>query len=122
VLLGPTVESALERGRFCVLCLLGGLLAVTARALLHDGALGPTVLAASGASAAVLGGYLAVYPRARVLTMILIPFLATLVELPVALFLGTWLLAQILLAGESAAYVTHLGGFVFGVALVRSFA
>jgi membrane associated rhomboid family serine protease len=122
VLLGPTLEGALGRVRFCALCLLGGLLATIARVLLHDGAPGPIVFGASGASAAVLGGYLASYPRARVLTMVLVPFLATLVELPVGLFLGAWLLAQILLAGESASYVTHAGGFAFGLALVGSFA
>ncbi|HEY3959057.1 MAG TPA: rhomboid family intramembrane serine protease [Solirubrobacteraceae bacterium] len=122
VLLGPTLESALGRVRFCGLCLLGGLLAVAAQALLHDGAPGPVVFGAAGASAAVLGGYLAIHPRARVLTMILVPFLATLVELPVALCLGAWLLAQILLAGESASYVSHAGAFVFGLVLIGSLA
>jgi membrane associated rhomboid family serine protease len=122
VLLGPTVEDALGRVRFCVLCLLGGLLAVVARALLRDGTPGPAVFGALGASAAVLGGYMAIYPRARVLTMVLVPFFASLVELPVALFLGAWLIAQILLARESAAYVTHVGGFVFGLVLIGIFA
>jgi membrane associated rhomboid family serine protease len=122
VLLGPTLESALGRVRFCVLCLLGGLLAVAARALLHDGTPGPVVFGAAGASAAVLGGYLARYPGARVLTMVLVPFLAGLVELPAVLFLGAWLLAQILLTGESAAYAAHAGVFAFGLALVGSFA
>lgn len=122
VLLGGTLESALGRVRFCVLCLLGGLLAVAARALLHDGTPGPIVFGAAGASAAVLGGYLAVYPRARVLTMVLVPFLAGLVELPAVLFLGAWLLAQILLTGASAAYAAHAGVFAFGLILVGSFA
>jgi membrane associated rhomboid family serine protease len=122
VLLGPTIESALGRVRFGALCLLGGLLAVGARALLHGDAAGPDVFGALGASAAVLGGYLARYPRARVLTMVLVPFLATLVELPAALFVGAWLLAQVLLAGESASYVTHAGAFAFGLVLVGSFA
>lgn len=120
VLLGGTLESALGRARFCVLCLLGGLIAVAARALLHDDTPGPVVFGAAGASAAVLGGYLAIHPRARVLTMVLAPFLATLVELPVALCLGAWLLAQVLLADESASYVTHAGAFAFGLALIGS--
>lgn len=122
VLLGPTLESALGRVRFCVLCLLGGLLAAAAPALLHGGAPGPVVFGAAGASAVVLGGYLAIYPHARVLTMVLVPFLATLVELPVALCLGAWLLAQILLAGGSASYVSHVGAFAFGLVLIGSLA
>jgi membrane associated rhomboid family serine protease len=122
VLLIPTLEGALGRMRFCALCLNGGLLAVGARALLPDGTPDLPVYAALGASAAALGGYLALYPRARVLTMVLVPFFATLVELPAVLFLGGWLIAQVLLAGESATYVTHVGGFVFGLALIGIFA
>lgn len=122
VLLGPTLESALGHTRFCALCLLGGLLAVTARALLHDGTPGPIVFGAAGASAAVFGGYLARYPKARVLTMILVPFVAGLVELPAVLFLTAWLIAEILLAGGSTSYATHGGAFVLGLLLVGSFA
>jgi membrane associated rhomboid family serine protease len=119
VLLGPTVESALGRARFCALCLLGALLAVAVRALLDGGAPRFATFAAAGASAAVLGGYLSLYPRARVLTMVLVPFFASLVELPVALFLGAWLLAQVLLEVGGAAYVARLGGFALGLALLR---
>ena len=121
VLLGPTLEGALGRVRFCAVCLLGALVAVTARALLHDGASSAIVFGASGASAAVFGGYLARYPGARVLTMVLVPFIAGLVELPVTLFLGAWLLAQILLAGESASYVSHAGAFAVGLILIGLF-
>jgi membrane associated rhomboid family serine protease len=118
VLLAPTLEGALGRARFCAVCLLGALVAVTARVLLHDDAPSAIVFGASGASAAVLGGYLANYPGARVLTMVLVPFVAGLAELPVTLFLGAWLLAQILLAGESASYVTHAGAFAVGLILI----
>jgi membrane associated rhomboid family serine protease len=131
VLLGPTVESALGRMRFGALCLLGGLLAVAVRALLGGGAPAPAIFAAGGASAAVLGGYLGLYPRARVLSMILVPFFAGLVELPVALFLGAWLLAQISfgvlgleyrLGGGSATCIAQLGGFLLGVGTLGPFA
>jgi membrane associated rhomboid family serine protease len=117
VLLAPTLESALGHVRFCAVCLLGGLLAVIAHALLHGGP-APVVFGASGASAAVLGGYLAKNPRARVLTMVLVPFVAGLVELPAALLLGAWLIAQILLAGEGASYVSHAGAFAIGLILI----
>jgi membrane associated rhomboid family serine protease len=131
VLLGPSVEGALGRVRFGAVCLLGGLLALAAQVLVNDGSPTPMLLSASAAIAAVLGGYLLLYPRARVLTLILVPFFVTLVELPVLIFLGLWLLTQVSLgafglehylgAGD-ATYLAHIGGFAFGLALVGVFA
>jgi membrane associated rhomboid family serine protease len=91
---------------------------------------GPT-LGASGAIAAVLGGYILLYPRARVITLIFIIFFATIVELPALLLLGLWFVEQLLfgiagsanpLGGEGVAYFAHVGGFVFGLAAIRAFA
>lgn len=94
-LLGPSVEGALGRSRFCLLCLLGALLAIAARALAGAGSPAPLPFDAWGAIAAVLGVYLVLFPRGRVLTLVLVPFLVTIVELPAVLLLGLWLLAQI---------------------------
>jgi membrane associated rhomboid family serine protease len=94
-LLGPSVEDALGRSRFCVFCLLGGLLALAAMTLAGAGSLSPVILGASGAIVAVLAGYLLLYPRARVLTLVVLPFFTTIVEVPAALLLGLWLLLQV---------------------------
>ncbi|HEY2142241.1 MAG TPA: rhomboid family intramembrane serine protease [Solirubrobacteraceae bacterium] len=93
-LFGPSVEDSLGRVRFGALCLLGGGLALTVHAFLN---VGPALLllGAWGATAAVLGGYLPLHPRARVLTLIVVPFFATLVELPAIALLGVWLVAQV---------------------------
>jgi len=75
----------------------------------------------------VLGGYLVLFPHARVLTFVLLVFIfAHIVELPAVLFLGMWFLIQ-LLSGTLAlaiapaggvAWWAHVGGFVVGMGLV----
>jgi membrane associated rhomboid family serine protease len=107
-LFGPGVEAALGRARFCGLCLLGGLSALAAGALLHGarshgaslaylphGSVG--AIAAVGSVAAVLGGYALLHPRARVLTLVVLPLFGTIVEIPALPLLGLWLLAQVTL-------------------------
>ena len=88
----------------------------------------PTV-GASGAIAAVLGGYMLLYPRAQVLTIIFLFFFFTFVEIPAMVMLGIWLLLQFLPAigqlatpdlggeGGGVAYFAHIGGFLCGLAL-----
>jgi len=87
-LLGPSVEGRLGHLRLAALCLLGAALA---------GALGPLAYAAGGATAAVLLGYLLLFPRARVLSLVAIPFVVTIVEMPAVLLLGAWTGAQLYL-------------------------
>jgi rhomboid family protein len=93
-LLGPSVEGALGRVRFCVLCAIGASLGVAARAIADVGSPSPVVFAASGMTVAVLGGYVVCHPHARVLTLVPIPLYTTLVEIPAVLLIGLWLLLQ----------------------------
>ena len=78
---GPNVEDAMTRPRYLVFYLLGGIVALAAQVAVSPNSTGPT-LGASGAIAAVLGGYILLYPRARVITLIFIIFFFTIVELP----------------------------------------
>ena len=85
-------------------------------------------IGASGAIAGILGGYLILFPRARVVTLVFIIFFFTILELPAILFLGIWILQQAVFAyfdlfqpqgnGGGVAYFAHLGGAAFG--LLRS--
>jgi membrane associated rhomboid family serine protease len=127
---GPTVEDAMGRLRFAVFYLLGGLVALAAQVLVDPSSTAPT-LGASGAIAAVLGGYLLLYPRARILTLVFIVFFVTIVEVPALLLLGFWFLEQLYFGtaglaspiGEGGvAYFAHIGGFAFGLAAIRLFA
>ena len=94
-LLGPSVEGALGRARFCAISIVGGVLALAARALAGVDSPSPSVFGASGVTFAVLGGYLLLFPRARVLTLVLVPFYTTIVEVPAAPLIGLWLLLQL---------------------------
>ena len=86
---------------------------------------------ASGAIAGVLGGYIVLYPRARVLTLILLVFIPIFLRLPAMIVLGLWFVEQLAFGyfdvnsgGEAGgvAYFAHIGGFVFGLLAIRAFA
>jgi membrane associated rhomboid family serine protease len=128
---GNNVEDAMGPIRYLAFYLLGGLAADAGQILVSLNSQVPS-LGASGAVAAVLGGYLLLFPRARVVTLIFIIFFFTILELPAILFLGIWILEQALFAyfdlvqpsgaGGGVAYFAHIGGFVFGLAAIRLFA
>jgi membrane associated rhomboid family serine protease len=113
------------RLKFLGFYLAGGLVAAFAQYLASPNAAVPT-LGASGAIAAVLGGYLLLYPRARVITVVFIFFFFTVITVPALLVLGLWFLFQLLDAsaqplggGGGVAYFAHIGGFVFGLLTVK---
>jgi membrane associated rhomboid family serine protease len=128
---GNNIEDSMGRVRFVAFYLLGGVAALAAQVLIDPNAPVPTI-GASGAIAAVLGGYALLYPRARVITLIFIIIIFTIVELPALLVLGLWFGIQVLygaselgqpLGGSGGvAYFAHIGGFVFGLLLIRLFA
>jgi membrane associated rhomboid family serine protease len=127
---GNNVEDSMGPIKFIVFYVLGGLAADAAQILVDTSSTIPTI-GASGAVAGVLGGYLLLFPRARVVTVVFIIFFFTILELPALLFLVIWIGQQFLfgyfdLVGTSGdggvAYFAHIGGFVFGLLLIRAFA
>jgi membrane associated rhomboid family serine protease len=126
---GNNIEDSMGRVRFVVFYLLGGLAALGLQIVTDPESAIPTV-GASGAIAAVLGGYALLYPRARVITLIIIIIFFTVIELPALLVLGFWFLMQLLPAfsepigdgGGGIAYFAHIGGFLFGMLAIRLFA
>ena len=124
---GNNIEDSMGKPKFILFYLLGGLAASLAQFAVDTDAVNPT-LGASGAIAAVLGGYALLYPRARVVTLIFIIFFITLLELPALLVLGGWFLLQLLdassqpLTGGGVAYFAHIGGFAFGLLAIKLFA
>ncbi len=124
---GNNIEDSMGRVRFVLFYVLGGLAAILAQTAADPSSTVPTI-GASGAVAAVLGGYALLYPRALVVTIVLIVFFITLIELPAVLVLGVWFLLQVLnstadqVGQGGVAYFAHIGGFVFGLLLIRLFA
>jgi len=128
---GNNVEDAMGRVKFVIFYLLGGLAAIAAQVAIEPDAAVPTI-GASGAVAAVLGGYILLYPKARVVTLIFIIFFFTIIELPALLILGFWFLQQVAFGaygvanptggGGGVAYFAHIGGFVFGLLAIKLFA
>ena len=126
---GNNIEDSMGRVRFVAFYLLGGLAATAAQVVINPDSAVPMV-GASGAIAAVLGGYAVIYPRARVVTAVFIILIFTIIELPALLVLGLWILMQFLPAfsepidagGGGVAYFAHIGGFVFGLIAIKLFA
>lgn len=124
---GDNVEDAMGHIRYLFFYLLGGFLASTAHILTNPLSTIPTV-GASGAIAAVLGAYLMLYPRSRVLTLIAFGFFIRLSLIPAAIVLGLWFILQlfqgIFSLGMPAnmggvAFWAHIGGFVVGLLLAK---
>ncbi len=124
---GNNVEDSMGWARYLAFYIVGGLAALALQVAVAPNSTAPT-LGASGAIAAVLGGYIVLYPRARVLTIVFIIFLFTVIELPAWVMLGVWFAEQAVFGaagltsptgGGGVAYFAHVGGFVFGLAAIR---
>jgi membrane associated rhomboid family serine protease len=117
---GNNIEDALGHFRFVLFYFLCGIAAALAQALANPGSTTPMV-GASGAIAGVLGAYLALFPRARVWSLLTFFFFIP-IRLPAWLVLGSWFLLQWAysagLATSSAggvAYMAHVVGFIAGL-------
>jgi membrane associated rhomboid family serine protease len=120
---GNNIEDRFGHVAFLAFYLLGGV-AAAATQVVRDPASEVPIIGASGAIAAVLGAYLVIYPRARVLSLVFLGFFAQLIQVPALLVLGFWFVLQLFsglmsLGGAGAdggvAVFAHIGGFVFGV-------
>ena len=123
---GNNVEDAMGPVKFLGFYVLGGIAALALQTAVGPNSIAPTV-GASGAIAAVLGGYIVLYPRARVLSLVFIILFFTVIELPALLMLGLWFAEQAVFGAAGltststggVAYFAHVGGFVFGALTIR---
>jgi membrane associated rhomboid family serine protease len=120
---GDNVEDCLGHVRYLVFFLLCGAAAVALQALSEPQSAYP-IIGASGAISGVLGAYLLFFPRAKVLTLVLLPFFFTTLRLPAMLLLLLWFAVQLVSdlavhdGGAGVAFRAHIGGFLVGMMLV----
>jgi len=123
---GDNVEDRLGKPLYVGFYLLAGLAAAATQVAFSPDARVPMV-GASGAVAGVIGAYIVILPRARVLTLVPLPPFLRLMELPAYVVLGLWFVLQLgsgLLelgagagGGGGVAVWAHVGGFVAGLAV-----
>lgn len=123
---GNNIEDTLGRWRFIAFYFACGLAAGIAQVLSDPSSPVPMV-GASGAVAGILGAYLILYPRAKILTLVPLFIIFFTIQVPAFFIIGYWALIQFINAyllggGEigkgGVAYFAHLGGFAAGVALI----
>jgi membrane associated rhomboid family serine protease len=120
---GNNIEDRFGRLRFLLFYLGGGVAAAVSQVLVAPGSDVP-VIGASGAIAAVLGAYVVLYPRARVLSLVFLGFFYQLLQVPAVIVLGFWFLLQLVdgvaslgvsSSNGGVALFEHIGGFIAGV-------
>jgi membrane associated rhomboid family serine protease len=127
---GDNIEDHLGHFSYLVFYLLCGIAAALTFVVINPSATVPTI-GASGAIAGVMGGYIVLYPRARVQTLVVLIVFFTFWWIPAWVFLGYWFLIQFVATSMAAgagphqtggvAFAAHVGGFVAGLILVKVF-
>ncbi len=116
---GDNIEDSMGHLRFVVFYLACGLAAGLTHSLMDPGSQIP-LIGASGAIAGLLGAYLMLHPRVKVLVLV---FSRIPLHLPAYLLILAWILFQFFSVwntaeGDNIAWWAHIGGFVAGMILI----
>ncbi len=123
---GDNVEDHFGHLKFLFFFIACGFLAGLAHVYINPESTLPTI-GASGAIAGIMGAYIFLYPRSRILTLIPIFLIFPIIHIPAYVFLGFWFLVQFLsgfaslnISGDfgGVAWWAHIGGFVAGLLTV----
>ena len=120
------IEDDLGKTKFIIFYLAAGAAAALTQVYLNVNSTVPMV-GASGAISGVLGAYLIRYPRNKVLVLIPLGIFTQLLKIPALFVLGFWFILQFVSSagssseGGGVAYGAHIGGFVFGAAVMFFF-
>jgi membrane associated rhomboid family serine protease len=125
---GPEIEDAMGPVRYLAFYLLGGGVAFVAQIAAMSSSTVPS-LGASGAIAAVMGGFLITYPRDRIKTLLLLGWFVTVTVIPAGVLIGIWFLLQLFSEVGSVAqaqsggvaYMAHVAGLIFGAVTAKLF-
>jgi membrane associated rhomboid family serine protease len=119
---GDNVEDRMGHGRFLVFYLLAGVVAALAQTWAAPASAMP-IVGSSGAIAGVIGAYFVMFPRSRVLVLVVLVLFIDVVEIPAVFFVGVWLFSQLLsglgqlagVPGLNLGLWVQVGGFLTGV-------
>jgi membrane associated rhomboid family serine protease len=124
---GNNVEDAMSRPRFVAFYVICGMVATATQVAVAPSSDVP-LIGASGAIAGVLGAYIVLFPRARVISVVPLGFFFPVFEVPAWILLGIWFALQALEGALSfrhpavgVAFFAHVGGFVAGMGLAYLF-
>lgn len=126
---GSHIEDALGGAKYLVFYLLSGIASASVQFFVLLGDNTPTI-GASGAIAGIMGAFLILYPRVRVVTLIFIFFFVTTFDIPAAYMLLYWFVLQFISGigaltsisrGQGIAWFAHVGGFLAGILMIRLF-
>jgi membrane associated rhomboid family serine protease len=128
---GDNIEDHLGHFSYLIFYLLCGIAAAVTFIAINPSSVVPTI-GASGAIAGIMGGYILLYPRARVQTLVVLIVFFTFWWLPAWVFLGYWFLIQFVMTSATAgaaahhqtggvAFAAHVGGFVAGLLMIKLF-
>ena len=117
---GNNIEDFLGPFRFVLFYLISGLGASLTHIIFNPNSQVP-MIGASGAIAGVLGAYLILYPRARILTLVFLFFFIRVIPIPAFFILGLWFFLQVfnISFGGGVAWFAHIGGFLIGIVLIK---
>ncbi len=119
---GDNIEDRFGHIKYLLLYLLWGVVAGLAHAFyaVETGAGFIPAVGASGAISGVLGAYLILFPKAKIVTVITTFFLTT-VRIPALAYIPFWFIMQVMLSFSNSqggvAYLAHIGGFVAGLGI-----
>ncbi len=114
---GRAIENELGMIRYIVFYMIGGICASLIHFIFNFNDI-TTVVGASGAVSAVMGGYLVTFPVSKIRTLVFIFFFITFIDIPAAVFLIIWFIFQFSAAPE-VAWLAHAGGFLTGIFILK---
>ncbi len=124
---GDNVEDMLGHFRYLIFYLSCGIMASLIHVIFNINSQIPSI-GASGAIAGVIGAYMIFYPHAKILTLLPIFIFFEIIELPALLWIGIWILIQIVFGifsigaiSGGVAWWAHIGGFFTGVIYATRF-
>lgn len=111
---GNNVEEAFGSIGYLLLYAFAGIVATVGFVAVNADSTIPLV-GASGAIAGILGAYLVLFPRHRILTLLILIVFPLVIGVPAIIFLGLWFVGQFSLADPNVAVEAHIVGFAVGV-------